>query len=125
MGFTVTERYGAAVIQIQGRFLGSLEWDTFREALSELRDARKKHVILDFSEASFIDSSGLGVLITGLTSMRRDGGDLRLAGLTARVREVFAMTRLLGTVFQEYPGIEEAEQSYRAHPPAPAGDVPG
>lgn len=116
MKLVVDDRYGAAVIQIQGKFLGSVHGGELAEKLDELKVAGKKNVIFDLSKLDFVDSSGLGAMITGLTTMRNVGGDVRLAGTEARVKNVFVVTNVLGNVFQDYATVDEAEASFRTDP---------
>lgn len=116
MKLVVNERYDAAVVQIQGKFLGSLHGGELRQQMDVLKQAGKKNVVFDLSKLDFLDSSGLGALITSLTTMRNAGGDVRLAATEARVRNVFLVTRVLGTVFQDYPTVAEAEASFRTDP---------
>lgn len=121
MHFNVTDRYHAAVIEIQGKFLGSLHGEDFRDILDDLKANNRTRVVVDLSQTAFMDSSAIGALISGLTTMRRAGGDMRLAGMDKRVKNVFLMTRLLGPVFEDYPSVEEAATSYEQNPPpAPA-----
>jgi len=65
----------------------------FKEAIEPLLDTRKKWLI-DLSALRFIDSSGLGVLLSILRTVRDSGGDLKLTGLNASVRMVFEIVRL-------------------------------
>ncbi len=117
MNITVSQRPHASVVQMQGRFLGSLHGDAFRGTLDELKRQDRRNVVVDLSRVDFMDSSAIGALIGGLTTMRREGGDIRLAGLERRTRDLFLMTRLLGNVFADYPTPEEADRSYAAAAP--------
>ena len=67
-------------------------------------------VVIDLSTVSFIDSSGLGVLLTALKTARAAGGDVRLTGLTPPVKTIFELTRLF-QVFSSFPTTEPAVQS--------------
>lgn len=116
MKLSTDERYGAAVIQIQGKFLGTVHGDELRSKLEGLRDAGRKNIVFDLSKLDFIDSSGLGALISGLTTMRNAGGDVRLAATEDRVKNVFLVTNVLGSVFQDYPTVKDAAESYRTNP---------
>jgi anti-sigma B factor antagonist len=120
MAFTVKERYQAAVISIDGRFLGSTAGQAFREQLDKLLAAGRKQIVVDLSETEFMDSSAIGVLISGLTTVRRAGGDMRLAAVTRRIKGVFVVTRLLGNVFEDYETVDEAIESFQTRPPDPA-----
>ncbi len=121
MSISIQDRYQTTVIQIKGRFLGSVDGPELKEQLENLKQAGKLNVVIDLGETEFMDSSGIGALIAGLTSMRRSGGDIRLANLEKRIQGLFVMTRLLGPVFENYDSVEEAIESYSTNPPEPAG----
>jgi anti-sigma B factor antagonist len=114
MNFNVTEQYGAAVITPSGRFLGSINGQEFRDLLDDLKSRGQKNVVVDLSKTDFMDSSAIGVMIAGLTTMRRDGGEIRLANLETRIKNLFVMTHLLGNVFESYESVEAAAQQARA-----------
>jgi anti-sigma B factor antagonist len=111
MPFSTSEKYHAVVIQISGKFLGSLEGVAFKEKLEELRDSGKRNVVIDLSKADFMDSSGIGALIGALTTMKKVDGDVKLAGMKDRIKNLFLLTRLLGSVFEDYDSVEEAAAS--------------
>lgn len=119
MSVNLNERYHATVIEITGKFLGSVDGSRFREILDELKEQGKTQVVVDLGQTEFMDSSGVGVLISGLTTMRKAGGDMRLANLKKRIRHLFVMTRLLGPVFENYESVEKAAQSFEEHPEPP------
>lgn len=116
MPFTVNEEYNAVVFEIKGRFLGSVDGPKFKEGLAEVIGKGKTHIVVDLSKADFMDSSGIGILIGGLTSVRRSGGDMRLAGMTKRIRNLFLITKLLGSVFDDYDSVAAAVESFRSNP---------
>lgn len=119
----VSNRYETAVIGIKGKFLGSLHGAALREALMGLKTAGKTNVVIDLSTTSFMDSSGLGELLASLTSMRRVGGDVRLAGIESRIKNLFLVTRVLGSVFEDYASVEDAAQSFQTHPHVPENEA--
>lgn len=116
MPFTVNEEYNAVVFEIKGRFLGSVDGPKFKESLAEVIQGGKTQVVVDLSRADFMDSSGIGILIGGLTSVRRSDGDMRLAGMTKRIRNLFLITKLLGSVFEDYEDVKAAVDSFRTNP---------
>ena len=117
MSFDVREQYHASVIQIKGKFLGSVDGPELRRMLDDLREAGKVNIVIDLGETDFMDSSGIGVLIGGLTAMRKGGGEIRLANIERRIRNLFMMTRLLGPVFNDYASVGAAVESFRTDPP--------
>ncbi len=108
MPFKTREEYNAVVFQITGKFLGSIEGAAFKDRLEELKAEGKTNVIVDLSKADFMDSSGIGTLIGALTTMRTAGGDLKLACMKDRIKNLFVLTRLLGPIFTDYDTVEEA-----------------
>ena len=83
--------------------------DRIRKELAEGR----KHILLDLSEVSYIDSSGLGELISAFTSMKRSGGELKLLNLTRKVRDLMEIVKLY-TVFDIYDDEGFALASFSA-----------
>lgn len=121
MPFDVREKYGAMVISVTGKFLGSIDGPEFKTQIDSLLDSGRTHVVVDLEDAEMMDSSGMGVLIAAHTSLRREGGALRLANLEANIRPIFLMTHLLGTVFEAYGSVKEAVTSFTSDPPPPVG----
>ncbi len=113
MKFKTSDHYHATVISLKGKFLGSVDGDTFREAISALKEEGKTRLVIDLSDTDMIDSTGIGTLIGALTSMRNAGGDVRIACLKKRIKNLFLMTRLLGPVFDDYDTVEEAVDSFK------------
>ncbi|GAA6527521.1 STAS domain-containing protein [Intrasporangium sp. DVR] len=78
-----------------------------REKLDEQIHAGRADLIVDLSEVTFLDSTGLGVLVGRLKFARTRGGSLRLVGTSERVLRVFAITGL-DKVFDIHPDLESA-----------------
>ena len=114
MPFKAREHNDAVVFEITGKFLGSVDGPSFRETLTGYKEAGVKKVVVDLAKADLMDSSGIGEMISGLTSMRNAGGDMHLANMQKRIRNVFLMTRLLGSVFDDYDSVEAALASFDA-----------
>ena len=113
MQIHVDERDGAVVITLDGDALGGPDGTALHERLRELREAGKRNAVVDMAGIGRMNSSGLGMLIGALTLMRNAGGDLRLARLGDRQRQLLAITRLQG-VFETFDTVEAAVQSYAA-----------
>ncbi|MCC6273647.1 MAG: STAS domain-containing protein [Deltaproteobacteria bacterium] len=78
-----------------------------KKAIVKAREDYAKHFILNLSGVSFIDSTGLGVLISLMRHLNENGGKLKLAGLQDEVRSIFEITRLY-KVFDLCPSAEDA-----------------
>jgi anti-sigma B factor antagonist len=73
--------------------------------------SRRTRMVLDLENVSYIDSSGLSVVVDTMKQARAGGGDLKVCGLQPDVRSIFDMTRL-GTVIEIHPSREEAVASW-------------
>lgn len=116
MNFKVDERYNAVVIELKGNVMGGPDGANLLDRLRELKDEGKLNVIVDLSKVKFMNSSGLGMLISAMTTMRNGGGDLRLAKVADRIRSLLMITKLI-TVFKHFETIKEAIESYETDPP--------
>lgn len=111
MSFNTSERYGSVVIEFKGNVMGGPDAVSLNEKLHELIDAEKTNIVVDLGKVKFMNSSGLGMLIGGLTTMRKSGGDLRLANSTDKIQSLLIVTKLI-TVFKNYDSVEKAVESY-------------
>lgn len=91
--------------------MGGPDGAKLHDTLHELKEKGKKNVVVDLSKTKFMNSSGLGLLISGMTTMRNAGGDLRLANVADRIQSLLVITKLI-TVFKHYDSVEEAVTSY-------------
>jgi len=103
---------GIAVLDCAGRIVFGDESSLLREAARKLITENKR-VVLNLSGVSYIDSGGLGTLVSLYTTAHKAGGSIKLANLTERVGDLLQITKLL-TVFEVYESEEKALDSYRA-----------
>ncbi|MBV9608716.1 MAG: STAS domain-containing protein, partial [Acidobacteria bacterium] len=89
---------GAVVVDLYGHIVFGDESSALRRQVHDLIPPGS-NVVLNFSNVNMLDSSGVGTLVGLLATVRKSGGDLKLAGLPPRVRDVLGMTRLL-TLFE-------------------------
>ena len=73
----------------------------------KLREEDRRRVVLDLQKVSFVDSTGLGILISLMRQLKEVDGELRLVGLQPEVRSIFEITRLY-KVFELRSSIEDA-----------------
>lgn len=106
------------VVDIGGRIVlgdGSIK---LRDTIRELLAKDDKRILLNLGEVSYIDSSGLGELVSAFTLVRRAGGDLKLLNLTRKVHDLLQITKLY-TVFDVQE--DEARAIAAFSQPAPLG----
>ena len=111
MNYSIEERYNCMVFEFSGNLMGGPDATEFNDKLHELIDKGRKEIVADLSSVKFMNSSGLGILIGGLTTMRNAGGDLRIAGANKRIESLLMITTLI-TVFDNYDTVEEAVKSF-------------
>lgn len=111
MNFNVSERYNCVVIEFKGNVMGGPDAVKLNEKLHELIEKDQTNIIADLGKVKFMNSSGLGMLIGGLTTMRKAGGDLRIANATDKIESLLVITKLI-TVFKNYKSLEEAVESF-------------
>ena len=108
----VTREYDAGLVIAFPEQL-QLEGDRsreFKDRICALVHGRACQIIVDLTNVDFIDSSGLGALISALKILRGNGGDLVLCSMSHQVRSVFEITRLL-RVFEVFDGPVPAMQT--------------
>ena len=83
-----------------------------RDAIRGLADGGKKKILLNLAGVKYIDSSGIGELIANYTTVRRQGGQLKLLNLTDKIQSLLVITKLL-TVFDVFEDEAEALKSFQ------------
>jgi anti-sigma B factor antagonist len=83
-----------------------------RTAIRRLLEEGKKKILLNLAEVGYIDSSGIGELVSSYTAINKEGGGLKLLKLTQKLRDLLTITKLL-TVFDVYESEEEALVSFK------------
>ena len=102
---------GITILELQGKVTigeGSRE---IRETIRKLLDAGNKNILLNLGDVSYVDSSGIGELVSSYTTVTNQGGQFKLLHLTKKIRELLAITKLL-TVFDSYDDEETAIGSF-------------
>jgi len=87
------------------------ESEKFREFLMHRIESGSCELLLDFRSVAYVDSSGVSALLSLLQAARKKGGDIRLAGLNERIREIFRQIGL-HHVFRKYDTLHEGVESF-------------
>lgn len=99
------------VIDAAGRITLGEGSSTFRDAIRDMTAKGNKKLLLNLAEVSYIDSSGIGELVSAFTSVTNQGGQLKLLNLTKRVKDLLQITKLY-TVFEVYDDEAAAVRSF-------------
>jgi anti-sigma B factor antagonist len=110
MSFDVQRRNDVTVIDVKGQLIVGNRQELKQKVLDELEGGARKFLI-DFVGTGYIDSSGLGVLVSLSKKIREQGGELRLASLNDDLRTLFELTKL-DTLFHIANNREEALASF-------------
>src|SRR5271155_2972850 len=99
------------VIDVAGRITLGEGASTLRDELRDLVKKDQKNILLNLSDVTYIDSSGIGELVSAYTSITNQGGRLKLLGLTNRVKDLLQITKLY-TVFDVHEDEAHAVRSF-------------
>ncbi len=101
-----------AILTLNGDLIGDPETTKLREKVKSLITDDIKKIVIDLAGVSYINSAGLGSLISVLTTVRNAGGDLKLARVGKRIKSIFVITQLV-KVFDTYETQERAIASFK------------
>ncbi len=111
MKLSYHEDRGAVVVEPKGKIMGGPESTELHDLLHELIEKNKKNVVIDLGKVDWMNSTGLGLLISGLTTLRKAGGELKLANVTEKIQSLLTITKLV-TIFKSYDSVDEAVGSF-------------
>jgi anti-sigma B factor antagonist len=89
---------GVAVVDMSGRITLGEGSVVLRDTIRDLIGKGQKKILLNLGDVTYIDSSGIGELVSAFTAVRREGGELKLLNLTKKVHDLLQITKLY-TVF--------------------------
>jgi anti-sigma B factor antagonist len=114
MSLKVTPRQadGVTILDLSGRITLGEPTALLRETFQDLVTRGQKKVLLNLRDVNYIDSSGLGALVSGFTTITNQQGQLKLVHLTDKVKDLLQITKLL-TVFDVYEDEMAAVKSFR------------
>jgi len=100
-----------SVVDVAGRITLGEGSSALRETLRDMVSKGQKKILLNLGEVSYIDSSGIGELVSAFTTVTNGGGQLKLLNLTKRVRDLLQITKLY-TVFDVHDSEVSAIRSF-------------
>ena len=100
-----------SVVDVAGRITLGEGSSALRDTLREMVTRNQKKILLNLGDVSYIDSSGIGELVSGFTTVANSGGTLKLLNLTKRVKDLLQITKLY-TVFEVHEDEAAAVRSF-------------
>ncbi len=113
MSFRATPREAGnvTVIDVSGRITLGEGSATLRQMIRDLLGKGQKRIVINLGDVSYIDSSGIGELVSGYTTVKGQGGELKLLNLTKKVHDLLQITKLY-TVFDVHNDEQSAIRSF-------------
>lgn len=112
MDVSVREVEDLTILDLTGKILGGSESDVLRAALDEILERGERRLLVNLTGVPWMNSAGLGVLLSAYARMKDRGGDLRFYGVGERVRGILRTTKLL-TVLAVLDDEESGIRSFR------------
>lgn len=112
MKFTSNLKDGTLIFALKGKIMGGPESTEFHDELKKAVASGQRKIIMDLGEVEWMNSSGLGLLISALTTTRNSGGEMKLARTTDKITSLLVITKL-NSVFESHPSIEAAASSFK------------
>jgi anti-sigma B factor antagonist len=100
------------ILDLNGRITIGEGSTQFRESIRRLMDQARNRVVLNFADVNYVDSSGIGELVSAYTSLNNQGGQLKLLNLPKRIRDLLRITKL-DTVFEIFEDEATALRSFQ------------
>ena len=111
MELTTSEKEGVSILGPKGKIMGGPDATVLHDKLHELIEQGKKKVIIDLAEVEWMNSTGLGILISGITTLRNSAGELKLANVNDKIQSLLTITKLIGA-FDLHDSIDDAVNAF-------------
>ena len=111
MKYRIRERDGITIIDLSGKVMGGSDAEVFKDCIYDLLEEDRKKIIVNLAKVTWINSSGVGILITGYTTMRKKNGDLKLLNVSEKIKSILYVTKL-NLIFECFEDEDEAVASY-------------
>ena len=111
MNINIEEKGTTVLIEVKEERLDAHNSSELKTQMLSLFDEGKNNLVIDLQDVRFVDSSGLGSLVSGFKNASARNGNLKLSGLQPQVKSMFELTRL-HRVFEIFPDSDEALASF-------------
>jgi len=99
------------IFDLKGKILIGEGIDELREAINDSIKANEKKLLLNFNHVPYLDSTGLGEVVRSYTTLKKEGGMVKIVNLTQKVRDLLSVTKLI-TVFETFEDENKAVNSF-------------
>lgn len=105
------KKSGVTILDLKGKILIGDGIDELRESIDGVVKENEKKLLLNFEQVPYLDSTGLGEVVRSYTSLRKEGGTVKIINLTNKVRDLLSVTKLI-TVFETFEDEDKAIESF-------------
>ncbi len=105
------KRDGVAILELSGKLMGGPDAEAFDSTLKTLLHEGIRNFLVDLDKVKWVNSTGLGILISGYSTVKKNGGDLKLLRVSSRIENIFMVSKLY-TVFDSFDDEDEAVRSF-------------
>ena len=99
------------LLDLKGKILIGDGIDELREAINTAIKVKETKLLLNFKDVPYLDSTGLGEVVRSYTSVKKEGGVVKIVNLTQKVRDLLSVTKLI-TVFETFEDEDKAVASF-------------
>jgi len=100
------------ILDLKGKILFGDGIDELRQSINAAIKENEKQLVLNFAEVPYLDSTGLGEVVRSYTTLKKEGGAVKIANLTNKVKDLMMVTKLI-TVFETFENENEAVKSFK------------
>ncbi|OGC90401.1 MAG: anti-anti-sigma factor [candidate division Zixibacteria bacterium RBG_16_48_11] len=100
------------ILEPKGKIMGGPDATVLHDQLHEYINQGKRKVVIDLAKVDWMNSTGLGILISALTTLKNHQGELKLANVTGKIQSLLTITKLV-TVFESYDSVDQAAASFK------------
>ena len=109
MEITMSEKNGVQIFKLRGKILGGPEAGAINDKIHESISRGQTKILIDMEELELMNSSGLGILIAAITTLKNNQGKMALMNVPERIAHLLKITKLTN-VFKLFDSVEQAEQ---------------
>jgi anti-sigma B factor antagonist len=99
------------ILDLEGKILIGEGIEELREAINNAIKEKETRLLLNFAQVPYLDSTGLGEVVRSYTSVKKEGGTVKIVNLTNKVHDLLSVTKLI-TVFETFEDEEKAIASF-------------
>jgi anti-sigma B factor antagonist len=100
------------ILDLKGKILFGDGIEELRQSINSSIKENEKQLILNFAEVPYLDSTGLGEVVRSYTTLKKEGGTVKITNLTDKVKDLMMVTKLI-TVFETFNNENDAVSSFK------------